>query len=164
MTVGENQSEGMAGNQMSYATTSTQPVDFDIRGTKFSLLDPGNTVAEETFCGLGYEPAVVDLLDRILAEEFQMVDAEGNWSTKAQELEYVRTNRPSYDSLRFIIKRLDIFKNGTAVVAGTGIIRGNDGEGAYVIEYQSTNILIKRGDTWRAISSHVSGVKRKDAS
>lgn len=103
------------------------------------------------------------LLDRILADEFQMIDGDGNWSAKAEELDWVRKNKPSYDSFRFVIRRLEIFENGTAVVAGTGIIQGKDAEGSYVMEYQSTNILIKRDGLWKAIASHVSGGKRKSA-
>jgi hypothetical protein len=101
------------------------------------------------------------LLDRILADEFQSVDDSGAWSTKAEELAWVAANRPGYDSLTFAIRRLDIFENGTAVVAGTGTIRGKDEDGSYVVEYQSSNIFIKRGGTWRAVASHVSGSTRK---
>ncbi len=52
---------------MTHTDTLGPLVQFNIRGTKFSLFDPGNTVAAETFCELGYEPAVVDLLDQIEA-------------------------------------------------------------------------------------------------
>lgn len=100
------------------------------------------------------------LLDRILADEFQRIDGAGNWFSKAGELERVAKNRPTYDTLVFKIRRLEILENGTAVVAGTGTIRGKDDNGAYVAEYQSTNILIKRNGVWRAIASHVSGYKR----
>lgn len=103
------------------------------------------------------------LLDRILADEFQSIDAEGNWSTKAEELDYIRKNKPGYESFRFEIRRLEIFENGTAVVAGTGHIQGRDENGPYRVEYQSSNILIKRGGLWKAIASHVSGVTRKPA-
>lgn len=100
------------------------------------------------------------LLDRILAPEFQMVDGDGNWSTKADELAWVAKNKPGYESLAFSIRRLDIFENGTAIAAGTGTIRGTDEKGPYVAEYQSTNVLIKRDGHWRAIASHVSGYKK----
>ena len=109
-----------------------------------------------------YATQDVDLLDSILAEEFKMVDAEGNWSTKAAELEWVRANAPSYYSLEYTITRLDIFENGTAVVAGTGVIVGSAEDGPYVVEYQSTNVLIKRDGEWKAVASHVSGVKNRD--
>ena len=109
-----------------------------------------------------YATQDVDLLDSILAEEFKMVDAEGNWSTKAAELEWIRANAPSYDSLEYNITRLDIFENGTAIVAGTGVVSGSAEEGPYVLEYQSTNVLIKRDGAWQAVASHVSGIKDKD--
>jgi ketosteroid isomerase-like protein len=101
------------------------------------------------------------LLDRILADDFQMIDAEGTWTTKAEQLERVRRSKPSYDSLKFVIRRLEIFENGTAIVAGQGIARGRDEKGPYVMEYQSSNVLIKRDGVWRAVASHVSGVQRK---
>jgi hypothetical protein len=111
-----------------------------------------------------YREQDVALLDRILADEFQMIDADGNWSTKAEELEWIRKNKPSYDSFRFVIRRLEIVENGTAVVAGTGVIEGKDEQGPYILEYQSSNILIKRGSLWEAIASHVSGIQRKSRS
>jgi ketosteroid isomerase-like protein len=104
-----------------------------------------------------YKEQDVALLDRILADEFQMVDADGNKSTKAEELDWVRNNKPGYDSLTFEITRLDLFENGTAIVGGTGTIRD---EGS-VTEYQSSNVLVKRNGTWKAVASHVSGVKPK---
>jgi ketosteroid isomerase-like protein len=100
------------------------------------------------------------LLDRILAPEFQMVDGDGNWSTKAAELDWVAKNKPGYDSLTFEIRRLEVFENGTAIAAGTGTIRGRDGDGPYVARYQSTNVLIKRDGQWRAVASHVSGYQK----
>ena len=100
------------------------------------------------------------LLDRILAPEFQMVDGDGNWSSKAEELAWVAKNKPSYESLTFAIRRLDVFENGTAIAAGKGTIRGTDEDGPYVAEYQSTNVLIKRDGQWRAVASHTSGYKK----
>jgi hypothetical protein len=101
------------------------------------------------------------LLDRILADDFQMIDGDGNWSAKSDEIEWVSRNKPSYDGLEYTIRRLDIFENGTAIVAGTGTIRGRDQEGPYVMEYQSSNVFIKRDGTWRAVASHVSGARKK---
>lgn len=101
------------------------------------------------------------LLDRILADEFKMIDGSGAWSTKVEELEWVADNKPSYDSLVYEVRRLEIFNGDAAVVAGTGTIHGSDETGPYVAEYQSTNVLVKRDGVWRAVSSHVSGYRRK---
>lgn len=99
------------------------------------------------------------LLIRILADEFKMIDSDGEYSTKRDQLEYIKTHKPQYLSFRFVIKRLEIFENQTAIVSGTGIIRRQDKDGAYRLEYQSSNILIKRNGVWKAISSHTSGDK-----
>jgi ketosteroid isomerase-like protein len=101
-----------------------------------------------------------ELLGRLLAPEFQMVDGDGNWTTRADELDWVSKNKPGYDSLTFELKRLEVFENGTAIAAGTGTIRGTDKDGPYVAQYQSTNVLIKRDGAWRAIASHVSGYRK----
>jgi len=109
-----------------------------------------------------YAQQDVELLDSLLADDFQMVDAEGNWSTKADELDWVRANKPSYHSLVFKIKRLQIYETGSAIVAGKGLISGSDDNGPYTLEYQSTNVLVKSDGSWKAVASHVSGIKKVD--
>jgi hypothetical protein len=105
------------------------------------------------------------LLAQILADEFESIDAQGNVSTKPEELDYVRKNRPSYDSFRFVIRRLQIFENRTAVVSGTGYIetKARDGKKGSKLEYQSSNVFIERDGRWQAISSHVSGIKKSES-
>lgn len=107
-----------------------------------------------------YREQDTKLLDRILADEFQAIFDDGSWSTKSQEMKYIEKNRPDYDSFEYTIKRLDIFENGTAIVAGEGHVQGKNDDGPYEYRYQSSNVLIKREGVWKAISSHVSGVKR----
>lgn len=99
------------------------------------------------------------LLDRILADEFKMIGSDGEWSSKKEELAYIKKNKPSYKSFKFNIKRLDIFENNTAIVSGTGVIQSKDDNGDYEYIYQSSNVLIKRNGTWKAIASHTSGDK-----
>ena len=99
------------------------------------------------------------LLNRILAEEFQMISASGSVYTKSDEMEYIKHNKPSYNSFRFEITRLDIFENETAVVSGVGHTEGVNDKGSYRSIYSSSNILIKRNGYWKAIASHVSGIK-----
>lgn len=117
------------------------------------------TTLKEVLWPKAYREQDTVLLDQILADEFQLIDADGNWSDKKFELDYIKKNKPAYDSFRFEIKRLDIFENGTAIVAGTGHIEGNDETGPYKMVYQSSNVLIKRQGEWKAIASHVSGIK-----
>ncbi|MES2901549.1 MAG: nuclear transport factor 2 family protein [Pseudomonadota bacterium] len=98
------------------------------------------------------------LLDRILGEDFQSIDANGEWSTKPKELEYIRQNKPWYDSLVYKIKRIEVLENGTAIVSGEGTILGKGKDGPATIKYQSSNVLVKRKGSWKAVASHVSGI------
>nr|WP_298923143.1 nuclear transport factor 2 family protein [uncultured Allomuricauda sp.] len=98
------------------------------------------------------------LLDNILADDFQMVDASGNWSNKVKELEWIKGHAMQHDSFYYEIKRLDILNNGTAMICGTGHILNDSTETIY----QSSNVLIKREGGWKAIASHVSGIKKLD--
>ena len=79
------------------------------------------------------------LLDSILGDDFQMIDANGNWTTKKDELKWVKTNSIKQDSFIYEIKRLDILFNGTALRCGIGQIPYDSVE----IIYQSSNVFFK---------------------
>jgi hypothetical protein len=102
-----------------------------------------------------YREQDTTLLGQILHADFQMIDADGNLSNKAAELEWVQHNPWQVDSFRYDIQRLEVWPNGTAVVSGTGHMLSDSLESVY----WSSNVFIQADGTWRAISSHVSGVK-----
>ena len=95
------------------------------------------------------------LLDRILGDDFQMIDEDGSWYSKKDELDWIKRNRLTRDSFYYDIRRLDIFENKTALISGTGHVF-QDGKHS---TYQSSNLLIKRDGKWKAVASHVSGSK-----
>ena len=119
---------------------------------------------KEVFWPKAYREGDVALLDKILAEEFEMVDDEGKVSTKREELDYIGKNRPTYRSFQFEITRLQVFENRTAVVSGTGRLEfdATSKEKAHSIQYKSSNIFIERDGRWQAIASHVSGIKKTE--
>lgn len=96
-----------------------------------------------------YRTQDVALLDRLLHDSFEMIDGEGNRSTKEKELEYISNNQWNPGSFEFRIERLQIYQGSFAVIAGTGV--------AETYTYKSSNFLIKEDGAWRAIASHVSG-------
>ncbi|MTI20271.1 nuclear transport factor 2 family protein [Fulvivirga sp. RKSG066] len=98
------------------------------------------------------------LLNKILHEEFEMISNSGEWSTKTDEMDWLLSNSSKPDSFFYEIKRLDIFKNGTAVIAGTGHVFNDSSK----MQYQSSNVLVKENKEWKAILSHVSGVQQLD--
>lgn len=101
------------------------------------------------------------LLSRILHDDFQLIDDNGDTYSKKDEMEYVANYGPSYSSFDFEITRLDVFDNGTAMITGKGVMKGLDDQGAYVTTYTSSNTFIKVEEDWKAINSHVSGVKEE---
>lgn len=102
-----------------------------------------------------YRTGDADLLDRLLDDSFEMFDGDGNRSTKADELDYVRNNKWDPGTFEYRIERLSIYGDDIAIVAGTGI--------AETYSYKSSNVLIKSDGRWRAVASHVSGVKETAA-
>ena len=101
-----------------------------------------------------YREQDVALLDRLLDDSFQLIDAEGNRSTKLGELEHIAGNRWDPGEFVYRIERLDVYGD-VAIVAGEGV--------ATRYSYRSSNVLIKRDGRWRAVASHVSGVKSRTA-
>ena len=98
-----------------------------------------------------YRMQDTDLLERLLHDDFAVIDDAGNVSTKQQELVWISENKWDPGEFEYRIERLDIYDGRFAIIAGTGIAE------AYI--YKSSNVLIKDSGQWRAVSSHVSGVE-----
>lgn len=96
-----------------------------------------------------YRTQDVELLNRLLHDSFEMIDAEGNRSTKQEELEYIRNNQWDPGGFEYRIERLQTYQGSFAVIDGTGV--------AQAYTYKSSNFLVKENGVWRAIASHVSG-------
>jgi uncharacterized protein (DUF1684 family) len=93
----------------------------------------------------------VELLDSLLHDSFEVVNDSGERSSKQDELDYIRNNTWDPGNFEYRIDRLDIYGDSLAIVSGTGM--------ADTYTYTSSNALIKENGQWRAVSSHVSGVK-----
>ena len=102
-----------------------------------------------------YRTQDVELLDSMLHDTFEMIDAEGNRSTKAKELEYIASNRWDPGTFEYRIERLQIYQGRFAVIDGTGV--------AERYSYKSSNFLVKEDGAWKAIASHVSGYRETDS-
>lgn len=107
-----------------------------------------------------YQTQNTTLLNDILADEFQLIDASGNIFLKKDEVTYLKQNKPGYKSFKYHIERLDVYASNSAVISGTGMIQGMDQDGDYITTYRSSNVFIKMENTWRAVSSQVSGLHK----
>ena len=102
-----------------------------------------------------YRTQDVELLDSLLHESFEVINANGERSSKQQELDYIRDNQWDPGTFEYRIERLDIYDGRIAVIAGRGV--------AETYTYMSSNVLVKTDGHWQAIASHVSGVERDEA-
>ena len=63
-----------------------------------------------------YRTQDVELLDRLLHDSFEMIDGEGNRSTKAKELERISTTKWDPGEFEYRIERLQIYQDAFAVI------------------------------------------------
>jgi hypothetical protein len=94
------------------------------------------------------------LLD-FLDESFTLTDTRGNVTTRDQNLAEVRKREPRYDVFRNHGMKVRVYGD-SAVVTGITTVKGTSGGQAFAADLQFTDTLIKRGGTWRMVSSHVS--------
>jgi len=85
-----------------------------------------------------------------------MIGSDGEYSTKKEQDSKSKHTNPII-SFKFEIKRFEIFENGAAIVSGTRTIHRKNDQGEYDLIYQPLNVLIKRNNDWKAISSHIGG-------
>ena len=102
-----------------------------------------------------YRTQDVELLDSLLHNSFEVINADGGRSNKRQEIDFIRNNEWDPGTFEFRIDRLDVYDDSIAIISGTGI--------AEAYSYTSSNVLIKVDERWQAIASHVSGVENRDA-
>ncbi len=98
-------------------------------------------------------------LEKLLDPSFELVAANGSRTSKADEVASLSSFTWPHDNFKFSITRLDIYKSNFAIVSGEGRASGNNKKGAYCFKYQSSNVLQKVKNEWKAVLSHVSGVK-----
>jgi hypothetical protein len=98
-----------------------------------------------------YRTQDAELLGTLLHDSFQMIDDQGNRSTKQKELAWIAENEWSPGAFEYRIERLDIYDGRWAIIDGTGI--------AEKYSYKSSNVLIQQDGRWQAVASHVSGYK-----
>lgn len=101
-----------------------------------------------------YRTQDVELLDTLLHDSFEVIDANGKRSSKQQEIDEIRAAPWNPGSFEYRIERLQIYDGRFAVIAGVGV--------AERYTYVSSNYLVKIDGRWQAIGSHVSGYRRTD--
>jgi hypothetical protein len=102
-----------------------------------------------------FEKGEPGYLLEFLDESFTLTDTRGQVTTREQNLDEVRKRDPRYDVFRNHNMKVRVYGD-SAVVTGITSVKGTSGGKAFAADLQFTDTLIKRGGTWRMVSSHVS--------
>ena len=101
-------------------------------------------------------------LDRLLDPAFVNIAPDGSITTKAEELDGVRTYPWNPKNFRYTIEHFVWLSDEQVIVVGRGESDREDPNGKPCRHgYVSSNLLQRAADSplgWRALSSHVSGV------
>ena len=101
-------------------------------------------------------------LDLLLDPAFVNIAPDGSITTKAGELEGVRTYPWNPQNFRYTIEHFIWLNDDQVIVVGRGQSDRSDGDGKPCRHgYTSSNLMRRAADSplgWRALSSHVSGI------
>ena len=107
--------------------------------------------------GEAFERRDMAALDRFMADEYVVTDPLGNVRSKAESLAAIETNEVLFESTKSDDVHVRI--NGdTAIVTGRSTFRGRYKGWSMRGQYQYTDVLVKRGDQWKAVSSHITAL------
>jgi ketosteroid isomerase-like protein len=111
----------------------------------------------ESEWGDAFEQRDFAALDRIMADEYILTDPLGSVRGKAETLTALETNEVLFESTRSDDVKVRI--NGdTAVVTGRSTFKGRYKGWSMAGRYQYTDVLVKRNDSWQAVSSHITAL------
>ncbi|MEM9897361.1 MAG: DUF4440 domain-containing protein [Bacteroidota bacterium] len=131
----------------------------------FNLTDAEKTKLVElrsTLIPQAYEKQDTTFLNKILHENYLLVDDEGSTFSKVDELAYVGNYGVSYSSFAFELEKTITLPNGTVILFGEGKLQGIDDAGAYITTYKTSDTFVKTSnEDWKLAYSHVSGVKEE---
>lgn len=107
--------------------------------------------------GEAFERRDMVALDRFMADEYVVTDPLGNVRSKAESLAAIESNEVLFESTKSDNVRVRI--NGdTAIVTGRSTFRGRYKGWSMCGQYQYTDVLVKRGGYWIAVSSHITAL------
>ena len=111
----------------------------------------------ESEWGDAFEQRDFATLDRIMSDEYILIDPLGNVRGKAESLTALATNEVHFESTKS--DNVDVRINGdTAVVTGRSTFKGRYKGWSMAGQYQYTDVLVKRSGVWQAMSSHITAL------
>jgi len=104
--------------------------------------------------------ADVAMLERVLTPEFTRTLSNGEVSTRADEINELRTGKVHYDVFENYDMLARLYGNDTAVVLGKTRVKGTAEGKPFDRVVQFTDTLIKRDGRWQLAAGHVSRIEK----
>ena len=104
--------------------------------------------------------ADVAALERVLTPEFTLTLSNGEVSTRADEINELRSGKVHYDVFENYDMLARLYGNDTAVVVGKTRVKGTADGKPFDRIVQFTDTLIKRDGRWQLAAGHVSRIEK----
>jgi ketosteroid isomerase-like protein len=95
-------------------------------------------------------------LERVLTADFTLTDSKGEMTTRASEINELRSGKMHYDVFENYDMKGRLYGDNTAVVLGKTHVKGKADGKPFDRVVQFTDTLIKRDGQWQVAASHVS--------
>ena len=100
-----------------------------------------------------------DQLDQILNDDYEKMDALGNWFNKESAINKSYFSIFAPDSIIVEVTRIRFMGIRNAFAVTRSVEVSNNEEGKYMTSYWSSHLLERRDRNWKVVSTHVSGRK-----
>jgi hypothetical protein len=104
--------------------------------------------------------ADVAALERVLTPEFTLTLSNGEVSTRADEINELRSGKVHYEVFENYDMLARLYGNDTAVVLGKTRVKGTANGKPFDRVVQFTDTLIKRDGRWQLAAGHVSRIEK----
>ena len=102
----------------------------------------------------------VTALERVLTPDFTLTLSNGEVSTRADEINELRSGKVHYDVFENYDMLARLYGNETAVVLGKTRVKGTADGKPFERVVQFTDTLIKRDGRWQLAAGHVSRIEK----
>jgi hypothetical protein len=99
-------------------------------------------------------------LERVLTADFTLTNSNGEVSTRADEINELRSEKVHYDLFENYDMNARIYGDNLAVVLGKTRVKGNAEGKPFDRIVQFTDTLIKRDGRWQVAAGHVSRIEK----
>ena len=98
-----------------------------------------------------YAKADTGFMEKYFADEFTAIHSDGKLSTKAQEIDNIKSSSLKWDSVDVHERKIHAYGN-TALVIGLASSKGTLGGKPYSGDYRTTQFWVKHNGNWRIVA------------